>query len=396
MPPRKPPESYMGRMADEEHFATYASLASVVCVAGDGAEFACHAEVLARESKARGALQGSAQRSRAQPAAAAHTSHAVVQVLAGLLAEVASGRVVRAPARAGGGGKRKRGASEAPSSPLRLEAPFAQIQAEEMRAFLSGKAARELALVFGVACLADQLDATRVLAALDAALERALALLPPQVAAAGLWLPMLALADELRLQLPSTYAGGLELAVDAIELRLGGARTQAPADAGAAPVRPPLTVARQVIHRDAASGEEVFHVQVHPRGCSCSWIGSCPGTAVESATSFRDEATAKLEAAEAGRRHLSGFYVQRGRTVLAGGASRPYIVLATEVAKPRGARTMRFQIHRPNVGATEPKPLEEMENMGMRLLMDEEAEPIWRFWHSHCERHCYHGDNCAV
>lgn len=35
----------------------------------------------------------------------------------------------------------------------------------------------------------------------------------------------------------------------------------------------------------------------------------------------------KLEEQEEGRRHLSGFYVQRGYEALAGGRRRPYIIL---------------------------------------------------------------------
>ena len=51
----------------------------------------------------------------------------------------------------------------------------------------------------------------------------------------------------------------------------------------------------------------------------------------------------KLEEQEPGRRHLSGFYVQRGKDVMAGGRRRNTIMLATEIIKSASnIRNTRF------------------------------------------------------
>ena len=65
-----------------------------------------------------------------------------------------------------------------------------------------------------------------------------------------------------------------------------------------------------------------------------------------------------LEAQEPGRRHLSGFYVQRGRNVLAGGRLRLRIVLVRGVWRPfLSGRAMRPAAAASNSPSALPPPL---------------------------------------
>ncbi len=101
----------------------------------------------------------------------------------------------------------------------------------------------------------------------------------------------------------------------------------------------------------------------------------------------------KLEEQEPGRRHLSGFYVQRGRDVVAGGKCRPFIVLATEIIKAAtNIHNTRFHVQRPNVGSVNSMTLQEMQERGYRRIGEAEAQPLWAFWFDYTHEGCVHGE----
>ncbi|KAL4451948.1 hypothetical protein ABPG75_007610 [Micractinium tetrahymenae] len=145
-------------------------------------------------------------------------------------------------------------------------------------------------------------------------------------------------------------------------------------------------VSQRVIYKDGASGGEVKHVE----------LSMDRGVPWEAALAFKNEVEEKLEEQEPGRKHLSGFYVLRGHDVVAGGARRQRIVLATEIIKSASnIRNTKFHIQRPNMGSTPSKTLVEMEQEGYRRLDLKEAEALWRFWFDWTDSKCIHGDRCS-
>ncbi|EFN55772.1 hypothetical protein CHLNCDRAFT_51983 [Chlorella variabilis] len=141
-------------------------------------------------------------------------------------------------------------------------------------------------------------------------------------------------------------------------------------------------VSKRPIYRDATSGGEVQHVE----------LSLDRGLPWEAALAFKNEVEEKLEEQEPGRRHLSGFYVQRGKDVMAGGRRRNTIMLATEIIKSASnIRNTRFHIQKPNLGSCPSKTLQEMDEQGFRRMPDKDAEALWNFWFAHTEHHCMHG-----
>ncbi|PSC70731.1 strawberry notch [Micractinium conductrix] len=175
---------------------------------------------------------------------------------------------------------------------------------------------------------------------------------------------------------------------DTLDATIAQLRSEGKYEAGIVTVkgRSCTLVGKRVIYRDEGSGGEVHHAE----------LTLDKGVTWEAAVAFKNEVEERLEELQAGRHHLSGFYVRRGYDKTVNGRARSEILLATEIIKSASnIRNTRFHIQRPNTGSTEPKTQFDLEQ-GYKRIKEEQAEELWNFWFQHCEYHCAHGDNCTV
>eukprot|EP00887_Chlorella_sp_A99_P000871 scaffold5.g871.t1 len=212
---QEPPESYMRQEGmDDEHLASFAHSADAVAVVGGKIEFRFHTAMLSQKSK----------------------------FLAGMLDGMADGGVAQPSS------KRRRGtAAQQEEGPLRIDAPFADVDPDAMRAFMriaygsataadvvkemAGKDSsdddeEDFSALAQLAQLADQLAATATLAALDAAVASLLA--PDAAPGTNRLMALLSLADGHREQLPSSYQAAVDAVVKAAATTCSRASGDAP------------------------------------------------------------------------------------------------------------------------------------------------------------------------
>ncbi|KAF5834029.1 hypothetical protein DUNSADRAFT_9468 [Dunaliella salina] len=144
---------------------------------------------------------------------------------------------------------------------------------------------------------------------------------------------------------------------------------------------------RMEIHRDLVTGASTHYVKLRVDD-GLSW---------ENAKELRDATREELisKGAPPGQLGKYGFYISRQNWRA---LNKPQIVLCTEaVAKAfSDTRFTKYQVRRPNQTSSAVWPEHDLLQRYRPLRNDEEAERLWKWWHTTLVTCCLHGPNCQV
>ncbi|CAL8463694.1 g3228 [Coccomyxa elongata] len=141
---------------------------------------------------------------------------------------------------------------------------------------------------------------------------------------------------------------------------------------------------RDIIHQEPGTGATTYHTILNVnRGLS--W---------EDAVAYRDACVAETEAAGEPADRNVGFYVDR-HVKDHGKTGHKFVILATR-ARRRDLMVKRYRVQRPNTTMQPLWSAHQVTEDNYRRVSDKEAEKDWKFWYNYTEKHCTHGNNCAV
>ncbi|BDA48430.1 probable protein strawberry notch homolog 1 [Coccomyxa sp. Obi] len=145
-----------------------------------------------------------------------------------------------------------------------------------------------------------------------------------------------------------------------------------------------VSVARSdIIHKEPGTGATTYHTILNVnRGLS--W---------EEAVAYRDAHVADTEAAGEPADRNVGFYVDR-HVKDHGKTGHKFVILATRAR--RDLMVKRYRVQRPNTTLHPLWTAYQVTEDNYRRVSDKEAEKDWKFWYNYTEKHCTHGNNCAV